>query len=422
MVAGDTPDFAEVARLARAAADQFPSDAEVVFTLGQLECEAGNVEDAYRALDRAAALDPQFALPFWAKAICQSNAGARDEAVASIARCLSISSGAASCLRVRAGIEDSRGECAQLEKDARAMIAIEPRGHRAYEFLAVALAAQNAPVASLRDALHKRSTLLADETARHLTTLADDAHVATLTGAFGQAIAATAELLRARDTESTEKAHAATADLLALYEETGDTAKALAAARNYASRLPAWTQDAPELARPSVLATRRRAGDLAGDEYDSTRDAWVNAARSNYPHKNANLAWLDFYARPARTRADAETALAALPRFSPLPAYEGAIDYEEAIGHVYLLAGRFDDAIEHLRVAARGCSVLSTPIPGVRAHAELGEALEAKGSAEEACREYETVLTRWGHAEPRSTTADRVRARAAALHCRAQKN
>jgi serine/threonine-protein kinase len=417
MVASDTPNFAEVALRARAAADQFPNDAELVFTLGQLECEAGHTEDGYRTLDRALDLDPHFALPLWAKATCQSDAGARDGALASTARCLSISAGAASCLRVRAAIEDSRGACRELEKDARAMIAVEPRGTRAYEFLAFALAAENAPVASLRDTLRKRETLLPDETSKRWVTLEDEAHVATLTGAFADAIKTTTELLYLRDAESNEKAHGDNAELFLLYEETARGAKALSAARDYANRLPAWTQDAPERARPFVLAIRHRAGDIVGREYDATRDAWLEAARTNYPPKSANLVWLDFYARPARTRAEAQEALAALPRFSPLPAYQGSIVHEEAIGRVYLLAGRFDEAIEHLRVGAKACSVLATPIPAVRAHAELGEALEAKGATEEACREYGAVLGRWGHTHPRSATADRAKARFAALHC-----
>jgi serine/threonine-protein kinase len=48
----------------------------------------------------------------------------------------------------------------------------------------------------------------------------------------------------------------------------------------------------------------------------------------------------------------------------------------------------------------------------------LGEALASAGRRDEACAAYRVVLGRWGHARPRSVTADRARTLAQALGCR----
>jgi hypothetical protein len=47
----------------------------------------------------------------------------------------------------------------------------------------------------------------------------------------------------------------------------------------------------------------------------------------------------------------------------------------------------------------------------------LGQALAARGRRDEACAALAVVLARWGHARPRSATADRARQLAQALGC-----
>jgi hypothetical protein len=48
----------------------------------------------------------------------------------------------------------------------------------------------------------------------------------------------------------------------------------------------------------------------------------------------------------------------------------------------------------------------------------LGEAREQQGNQAAACDAYAHVLQRWGHASPRSVTADEARRRSDALGCR----
>ena len=67
--------------------------------------------------------------------------------------------------------------------------------------------------------------------------------------------------------------------------------------------------------------------------------------------------------------------------------------------------------------AAFGRIALDDPVSYVRANETLGRALEAKGDKQGACEAYAAVLARWGGATPRSTTAERTKARVAALGC-----
>ena len=60
---------------------------------------------------------------------------------------------------------------------------------------------------------------------------------------------------------------------------------------------------------------------------------------------------------------------------------------------------------------------LSATVDYMRAHLWLGRALEAKGDKVAACAAYEVIPGRWGHAKPRSVTADKAQERKKALGC-----
>jgi Flp pilus assembly protein TadD len=100
---------------------------------------------------------------------------------------------------------------------------------------------------------------------------------------------------------------------------------------------------------------------------------------------------------------------------SPAPR-EGSPDAE--IGRTYLLAGQAGEAIAHLRTAVAECDLFDAPVQHVRAARDLGRALEKKGDTAGACEAYGKVLAQWGHAKPRSVTADEARARVKALGCK----
>ena len=98
-------------------------------------------------------------------------------------------------------------------------------------------------------------------------------------------------------------------------------------------------------------------------------------------------------------------------------AWEAALSASGATGHLLLLAGKPEVAIPHLRRQARDCWSLREIFEDVRALLDLGIALEATGDAAGACDAYGQLLARWGHATPRSVSAEAARAGVKRLHC-----
>ena len=109
-------------------------------------------------------------------------------------------------------------------------------------------------------------------------------------------------------------------------------------------------------------------------------------------------------------------ALAALPKFAPLPPFLPQTLSVASIGQASLLAGDLDGALPYLRKASASCMAMYRPIANTRAYAGLGDVLLAKKDRAGACGAYQVVLDRWGN-ERRSVTAQAVRARRSQMRC-----
>jgi serine/threonine-protein kinase len=155
-----------------------------------------------------------------------------------------------------------------------------------------------------------------------------------------------------------------------------------------------------------------------GAQLDERRGEWLRtwSAKTAGPFKG--YLWVAGWAIPTSTRQQAAQALAALPEYGGLPAFSPTVPAGAYVGRVYRLAGRTADAVAALRHGVATCTLLSEPIAHTRASLELGLALEAQGDRAGACAAYQVPIARWGHAKPRSTTAEQARARSAALGCR----
>ena len=140
-----------------------------------------------------------------------------------------------------------------------------------------------------------------------------------------------------------------------------------------------------------------------------------------------NATWFIVYARWAQTPAEAREAMAALPKYSPLPA-SGTSPWDKGHeGRVRALVGDADGAVPLLRAAIAWCGgvpddqepkAFDSTTDAMRDRLLLGQILEQKGDAAGACEQYGGVLARWGSAKPRSVTDDAARARSKALGCR----
>jgi serine/threonine-protein kinase len=414
----DKPDFEDDMRRWKALADRYPLDAFVIATTGIKCLVAGQKEAGFRLLDRALALDPRFAWPLAWRSSFQRDDGNLDGALASADRCLALSPSATTCLRARSNVQQLLGTCDPLEDNARKMIALEPDSAAAYEYLVTALVMRGAPVESIAEALRRGR--------EHATTPSDRAYheawdpvlLAILAGDFASAAAALPafEAWASGQTSASSVGEWAGAAIVVL-EELERTRDAADVAEAYLKRLPVLTPDASDVARSRALLALHVAGRISESDFRADRESWAREEAAKLPPRDANLVWLGFYGVTSVTAADAREALEALPRYSPLPPFDGNAHLERHMGHVLLLAGRVEEAIPHLRRAVRTCWGSNYLFSHHVAAETLGEALEQKGDKPGACEAYAEVLKHWGHAKPRSVTADKARARSKALGC-----
>jgi serine/threonine-protein kinase len=169
---------------------------------------------------------------------------------------------------------------------------------------------------------------------------------------------------------------------------------------------------------PEMLGALSRAGVLTAAQLEERRGAWLRTWRAKTTGPYLGDLWIAGWALPATTPEQAADALRALPEFGVLPPFSPTVPASAFVGRVYRLAGRRAEAIEALRRGLATCTLLSEPFAHTRAALELGLALEASGDRAGACSAYAVPLERWGHARPRSVTAEAARARRAALGCR----
>jgi serine/threonine-protein kinase len=401
---------------------RFPGDAEISFWVGRYRQILGRRTEAREAFDRALDADPKFAMVHWALGIDGEDAGDFEAAVAAYDRCLEVSPGAASCLRSRAAIRAQKGECGLLEADARRMIAIEPSGHRAYEFLARALCARGRPLETVKEAMAQEWALFPED-GRKRRELEGRTRLALLGGDFTEAESHARELEKLATGTPTEAAHAWPARVLVdVYTESGDTAKAGKAAKSFLDRREAWLPMRPvgddvSSSVPSILAAARRAKLIDDGAFRAQRDAWLAQARGGISPLWENELWYVAFAAPAETKEEAIVAMDTLNGFTPLPAARDLNAFDFAAGKAFHLAGRTDEALVRLRSAVKSCILLDDPIAQTRAHEVMGRVLEEKGDKAGACEAYAAVTSRWAAARPRSITAERAKARSAALGC-----
>jgi serine/threonine-protein kinase len=411
----------DVSSLAEALADlarRRPRDAELAEISASYAVSAGRAPDAEDAARRALELDPRFAEAARMLGVTAMSQG--DEAASErwFSRCIEISPMAAACLRSRAAAELPHGEWDGAESDARACIAADPEAFHGYYLLARALAAKHAPIEAvkvpLQQSVDRRAELDRPLWGWYATVSAE-----LMAGDFG-AVEKTAQEVRPKlDASSALVDASITSTLLLAYEEMGQRDRVVELVEAYRRRAAAWRYGYGELdALPLALAWLARAGRIPHAVAKSERDAWIASARSRAPAMSFNL-WTAAYAEPAETRQEAVEAEQVLPDYPPRMRKDAPLLHTDAylLGRVHGLAGRWEEALPALEMAARTCERLSTAVEHVRSFLWLGRAREARGDTPGACEAYGHVLDDWGGARPRSVSAEQARARRTALHC-----
>jgi eukaryotic-like serine/threonine-protein kinase len=202
--------------------------------------------------------------------------------------------------------------------------------------------------------------------------------------------------------------------------ETGDSKLAAEIAYKLVVGVDVWrigSAVSPLRDHQSVFLFRvaQAGGKISKEQFESLRKRWLTASVEG-DDAPVGASWVFAYAAPAETEADARSALVALPPDTDLERAR-FFNVDAHVGKVYLLAGRQDEAVRWLQRSAASCWVLRDVLAHTRGLLFLGQALEAKGDTAGACAAYGRVVDRWGNAKPRSITAEKAKARTAALRC-----
>jgi tetratricopeptide (TPR) repeat protein len=405
------------------ATEAFPGETLLVEWRGMARQLQGFSAEAAADQAEASRLDALRSTPQWRQGQALLLAGRRAEALGAWSRCLEVNPHAIGCRDNRARLALApEGRCAEVEADLRALMAEEPSVSRYPEALASTLAARGEPVMPLVELLAKRLPLL-DGEARAPASLDDRSALALLDGDVGSAIRFAQERVALAHGAIDEQV-AALRRLAALLVEAGDAPAASRVVRAFLERKDGLPGAHTPLDRSASLRIFVR--DAGGMTEASFRSAWDADApfwdapstmrpRADGVRPQSMDLWVEGYAAAARDRWEAEEALALEPRFASFHPQASVLDFY-ARGRVKLLAGRLEDARADLERAAHHCDALGS-VERVRARALLGDVYAAAGKSEAACDEYAAVLAAWGHAKPRSVTAEAAREAAARLSC-----
>jgi eukaryotic-like serine/threonine-protein kinase len=412
----DPPDEPETSRRLRALTERFP-DHPMIWELASSDV-TGGTQERLAALDRAIAIDPGFALAFNNRAGILLEIGDQGGALASIQSCLAVSPGAATCQGTVVDIAGSSGDCPRLEREAHRYILMGGAYGDIWVKLADSIVAQGEPLEGAREALRQ-----AEGKSRNASFLPlEQAHADVVEGDFDAARRAAEAMDVAAGRSPLELDHElAAVAIVQIAEEVGDAAGARLAAERFLSRRAAWQPTFRRDDTALMLAALQQVGAITASDATRQREERIvrrqSAAAAEGARNGPFELWELFWARGAMTPADAREALDAMPEVPVSKASQFDAD-DESVGRTLLLAGRVDDAIPWLERASRACNALTAPFESTHAHWRLGQAREQKGDTAGACTEYQRVLDRWGHAKPRSVTADAVRERSKALGCR----
>jgi serine/threonine-protein kinase len=419
----DPQDLREALARLEAAGKQFPGDAQIHNLLAR-GYSWFNDRREIDEFERSLALDGDQPHVLATESDHLAYYGDFDAARAAATRCLRRAATSLECLDELARIDGEFGACDAAESDARRMVAVDPKSAHAQQLLANALYAQGTAMPSLRAVLaRKQEGLTGDERAAMVR--ADELSLAILGGDLANAEKLAREQASAAASSLVASDHGVAARVLAtLEEELGQPAEASKAASEYLDGRDGWQAD-PRLddwalakePTPLLLAVRARAGGSTREAYERDLARAIHRWEPRVEPGVRSFVWIYAYAEPAETARDGAFAVVALPAYEPLPPYKPESLADAAIGRALFLGGKTDLALVHLERATKSCFPLDHPIEHTRAHYFLGMAREAKHDLKGACDAYRVVSERWGHAKPRSTTAQAAGARIAALRC-----
>lgn len=426
VVQRDPPDAEEAAKRLRQASEQFPGDAELL-AMRSLAPFAPNLSPAeeLELSDRCVAIDPQYADCWQPRASALARLGRVDEAEAATKHCLEVSPAANDCIADRMEIHAGLGHCESMAEDARRIIANDANDWSTHRALATALLAQGRPTTTVRAALEQGWNKTPAETQQRWRRF-DEIHFAQLEGRLEDAERAILAWIPEEDKNPFDKVHRDIArDLVILYETLGKTNEAGKIADGYLSRREVWLKGFVRSIwhDPTLWFLKRKvqAGFISPEAFAADRKAWVEAWEKRVALDMKPIVWLAAYVLPVMTAEDAKEALSLAPQLKSLTYYiKQPTELHSALGRMYLLAGRYAEAITHSSQAASDCRILYRPLENTLDHYYLGQAREHSSDKQGACNAYRVVLERWGKAHALIHVVEDTRLRVRKLECKSQ--
>ena len=393
------PDVEEWETRMTSAVFQYPRDPELQYYLGRARQQQGNHEGAKSAHEGALRLDDGFIPSLTAIAKIDKSAGNIAEGLATTERCIKRSPVAATCVETRVELLFAANECRRAKEEATRWGSLEPQSPRPFASLARALHADGAPRPSVEEVLSRRWSLV-PAAKKQQAEVWDRALLAVLDGDFVRAeeLAREFDGLLPHTADSYDHAEPGRLRMNVLMEmdRMKDAAKA---ARTFLDRMPAWPAF-PFAPDPSItfLEPLYRAGELTRAELDAQREEWLERERRRASEgrsaRDPWAAWATVYGGFAESREEAAEALARAPLDEGSPDSRGLfVDF--AIGKVYALLGRWDDATPHLERVVSTCSTFDAVMLVAKARLYLGQAQEAKGDLAAAKATYEKIVETW---------------------------
>jgi serine/threonine protein kinase/tetratricopeptide (TPR) repeat protein len=416
-------DWSESERRLREATKRFPGDSDLHYNLSRLAMMQGQLRAADEAADSALADDPHMAAAYDAKIYAAQREGDPVRVGELYDACLKVAPQATQCLRRIIISHQWEGKCDAVESEARGWSRMDADSAEAYEYLAQGEFSNGKPIdlvrATLEQAWNKQS-----EDEREFDRTNDQSSLAIVLGDVAGTERTLALLAQNAAAHHERFYHMVPAfSLASLKLELGDGAGAAKVAGEFLRTQDAWAMDVgsdPTVISndvlPYMLAVVLAGGGISREERAARRATWLAEWKARLQPSVVPNLWVYGYAFPAQTEADAREALDALAEYLPIPPFRPYNGGDSSVGHVYLLAGRIDEALPILRRAAAACDAIEEPFLFVQKKLWLGEAEEAKGNHDAACAAYKKVLGYWGHM-PRSLTAATARTHAGALRC-----
>ncbi|WP_394845377.1 protein kinase [Pendulispora brunnea] len=361
------------------------------------------------AMDLAASLG-NTSTGFWVGAQAQMQLGDVAEGRRLLEQCIASSPSAMDCLKWLSFLDAADGRCELAEEAARKLIAKDSSNPFSYYLLANAVFGRTKSTEAARGILQAQlEQTSASQRPLRKATLEFDLHVYD-----GDFAGADRELRLRQSATTSPDANYRGMPLIYRVEmelELGRREEARRAAREFSYRSEAWLPnaymdtgiDSARLLYSSALISRA--------EFRLARDKAIakqmeRGARFSSPGNR----WFDDYVEGVLDATDAEEAIAVMPANHVIDLLDRDAYVDARLGHMYLLAGRFGEAIPLLNHAVSSCTVLIKPMTYVHALLWLGEALDQTGDHAGACKMYTKVVERWGR-EPRSVTVRRARAK-----------